>query len=438
MGFIEKIFERIDYPEVNEHFEKLESLLTSINQGIELALNGDESEEAFFALIKSNVDTWDDYIERSPIVDEYYYEVSRISDFILSGFYQRNLDYYEISWEKISSLMKWFRGIRRPCCYAQLLYYHQQLRQLRTLLLMYQSDGTILERTHKHLFEMGLQLLRVDEIEYLNAVYDENAIKGYSSTIGFITTRKMGSMPMIYWISDPVEQIAVSDNLYRFLKYAERAYRKQNVNGKIVESLEPYRVHFHHYEGLNVEGRFLLNGNMNGYLGYSDMEKAIIVGFSGTEFSSFMNWKTNICQFFGVLDPVYVQAAGLVRAVWLGKSHKKGFKDSKVIVCGHSLGGGLMQFAVSLINREDVIGYEYNSAGLSEQNVKKTNALLQECHSNVFHLYQPNDKVFTMPGCYQLGRSVNCPISVTNICDSHRISTMRKSTGKYIHDYVDV
>ena len=70
---------------------------------------------------------------------------------------------------------------------------------------------------------------------------------------------------------------------------------------------------------LCIEGRFHLDINLNGYVGL-DGNGNVILGFSGTEKDSWDNWKTDARQYFGSLDPVYVNAAMILDALWQEKS----------------------------------------------------------------------------------------------------------------------
>ena len=204
------------------------------------------------------------------------------------------------------------------------------------------------------------------------------------------------------------------------------------MKGCPVEMLDSYEIHFPRYGGKNIKGRFHLQGNMNGFIGTRrDKDNTIVVGFAGTELSSPKNWWTDLRQFLGYLDPVYVQAEGLVNAVWMGKQHKAGYEDSPIIVCGHSLGGGLMQYAVASLNKEDITGYGYNSAGLSPKNVNRLDPIE---YDRIFHLYLPNDFVFKLSSCKQLGKSVKMDKVVTSRCKAHCLGTMRANLRTHKDD----
>ena len=236
----------------------------------------------------------------------------------------------------------------------------------------------------------------------------------------------------IKWVTDRREATRIEELLSRNLKYADLARRKHTTTGNPVEVLDSYEVHFPRYGGKNIKGRFRLQGNMNGFIGTRrDKDNTIVVGFAGTEPSSPKNWWTDLRQFLGYLDPVCIQADGLVNAVWMGKQHKAGYEKSPIIVCGHSLGGGLMQYAVALMNKEDITGYGYNSAGLSPKNANRLDPI---DYDRIFHLYLPNDFVFKLSSCKQLGKSVKMDKVVTSRCKAHCLGTMRANLKTHGND----
>lgn len=434
MKVLESIFGHIIYSEVISLFDTLEELYLAIIQDLLLDLPKVATGEDVEALIEKQAEIWDRHIVQHQYSEEYRNQVRNIV-YTIRNYPISEVDFIEKDkrWrlDQLSPLTRWGERVEKPYSYVQLLYYHQLMRQLWRLVEMYQRNGSRGDNTRKHLFEVGLKLVRVKEVDYLERVYDTNAP---TNSLSFLKASDDLLKNKINWVIDAAKR-DLTEKLYCNLKYAERAYRKQDMNGVVVETLKPYKVYFHHYKGFNVDGRFSLYDNLNGYVGYRESDKTIIVGFSGTEKKSLQNWLTDACQYFGILDPVYLQAAALVRGVWMGKSHKKGFENSKVIVCGHSLGGGLMQYAVSMMQKDDIEGYGYNSAGLAETSMQEID---DKQPSNVFHLYQPNDVVFTLKHTYQLGKSVKCSNTVTGACKAHKIETMREQTGRYRNDYVEV
>jgi len=161
-----------------------------------------------------------------------------------------------------------------------------------------------------------------------------------------------------------------------------------------------------------------------GYRDIGNNKKEIIIGFSGTELCSIKNWSTNFHQFFGGLPLPYIQAYDIVESIWVGTRHKKGFKNAQIRVYGHSLGGGLMQYAVGRSSATDILGFGYNSAGLSFNNTKLLN--YTDPQKQIYHLYNPCDVVFILPSSIQLGVAVRFERKTLGPITAHITSTIRR------------
>lgn len=106
---------------------------------------------------------------------------------------------------------------------------------------------------------------------------------------------------------------------------------------------------------------------------YDKDKTAHCISFAGTRLKASsirkakvmtQNVITNAYQFVCGASKVYYAAVGIMLAMM------KTYPGEKILVFGHSLGGGLMQFACSSVNSPDVAGYGYNSAGLSWYNMR--------------------------------------------------------------------
>lgn len=106
---------------------------------------------------------------------------------------------------------------------------------------------------------------------------------------------------------------------------------------------------------------------------YDKDKTAHCISFAGTRLKASsirkakvmtQNVITNAYQFVCGASKVYYAAVGIMLAMM------KTYPGEKIFVFGHSLGGGLMQFACSSVNSPDVAGYGYNSAGLSWYNMR--------------------------------------------------------------------
>lgn len=144
------------------------------------------------------------------------------------------------------------------------------------------------------------------------------------------------------------EAIAVADYAYCENKKHKATYVQYNAL-PIDSSVIP----------TNEQGQFLLDRCLKGtVVELNDVKDTIWLGFTGT--NCFTHFITDVVQIMGGPDSVYFAAVGITRAV------KGLFPTKKIIVTGHSLGGGLTQFSVSAVMDSLIQGLAFNSAGLSE------------------------------------------------------------------------
>lgn len=430
MGLLNDIFSNVVFSEIDPLFDEMENVFLLLVEGYELNMPEEATDNGIYQRMEELLNRWDEKIPSRSRDLDVYFELSRdIYRQIEASYVNKDGEQRQELIADLKPLREWIYTSNYPS-FGWVLYHSQRIDQLRRLIDIYQKDAPKDIPTLRHLFELGLKMVRVDADRYLEYVYDVDEsrnIENYN-----ILSLLSNGLPEEYtryreenikWVTDRREATRIEEHLSRNLKYADLARRKHTTIGKPVEILDSYEVHFPRYGGKNIKGRFRLQRNMNGFIGTRrDKDNTIVVGFAGTEPSSPKNWWTDLRQFLGYLDPVYVQAAGLVNAVWMGKQHKAGYEDSPIIVCGHSLGGGLMQYAVALMNKDDITGYGYNSAGLSSKNVNRLAPIESD---KIFHLYQPNDVVFTLSSCKQLGKSVKLDKVVKSRCKAHCLDSMR-------------
>ena len=435
MKMLRTLFEGIEYDEVSGAFDGLEQTFSALVEPINLELPEIITENDVMTILKKNADEWDEIIRQNQEVENYITQTQgiyrQINSYWLKLLQADKVDIYDAT----ELVQKWFNEMHRPDSFSCLLFIHQRMRQLRHLVELFQRRTDKKKVTNRHLFERGFALLDTDGIRYLERVFNPHEGIVDRGTFGFLSSLKGWAWsypirPHIDWEKDATQVSIKADILYNHLKYADLAYRNHTTKGLVVDVLSPYTIHFNKYGGESISGRFQLQGNMNGFVGYRN-DNTIVVGLSGTEPFSCKNWKTNACQYFGRMDPVYLQAAGLVNSVWLSKTHKKGFKQKKVIVCGHSLGGGLMQFAIGLNGKIDMEGYGYNSAGLSRPNMQD---VWLDKPLKIHHIYQPMDAVFVLPFAVQLGRAVKSEGTVLDPIRAHLIGALRKYAGMHRYE----
>ena len=410
----------------------MESLFQLLLEDYDLNMTEDASDNGVYHQMENLLNKWEENIpSRSRDLDVYFELSHDIYRQIETSYINSREERQRELPPSLEPLRQWIYESHYSS-FGWVLYHSQRMAQLRRLIELYQKNAPNRILTLRHLFEQGLKRDRVDADRYLEYVFDldESRDSGNYNILSFLSFDQEVNYPLlreenISWVTDRSEAMGIEENLSRNLKYADLARRKHTMKVYPVEILDSYEVHFPRYGGKNIKGRFHLQGNMNGFIGTcKDESKTIVVGFAGTEPTSLKNCWTDARQYFGYLDPVYVQAAGLVNAVWMGKQHKAGYEKSPIIVCGHSLGGGLMQYAVASMNKKDITGYGYNSAGLSSKNV---NRLAPVEYDRIFHLYQSNDVVFTLSSCKQLGKSVKMDKVVTSRCKAHCLDTMRRN-----------
>ena len=429
MRALQEIFSNVRYEEVSPLFDEMEFIFLSLTDGYESRITDEMSDEELSQTLKSILTEWNERISRQADRWNGFFEIGRnIAYIINASIRNEDADTFHKATEGIGPLMQWVNYRDDSYTFTYVAYFSQRMLQLRKLVELYQKGASKQIVTLRHLFEEGLKKAGVPEERYLMYVFDHGHAQDFrqgdfQSLLMYESTLRSDHVPAkhIQWIRSTAWSEEIEERLSQNLKYADLAYRRHLAKGRHIEVLDSYKVHFGMYKGENINGRFHLQGDLNGFVGSLKRKPyTIIIGFSGTD--SARNWLTDLRQYFGFLDPVYVQALGLVRAVWAGKRHKKGYRQSPIVVCGHSLGGGLMQYAVASMNKDGIMGFGYNSAGLSKRYVERLPRELKA--SNIYHLYLPYDVVFRLPFAYQLGKSVRMRNTVLNPIKAHKLGVM--------------
>lgn len=153
--------------------------------------------------------------------------------------------------------------------------------------------------------------------------------------------------------------------------------------------------------------------------------------FGGTEFTDLSDWANNSAQWRGAVPPQYVQGADLAaRAI-------ARCAGRKIVIAGHSLGGGIAQYAY-LKTGQSHLTYTFNPAGLSMRRWLADTARgpSENVVAFIAHAYDPSsatalgrDVVSLIPGTYKLGVQVSVPVYSWSPTP-HFISELAEGLGK--------
>ena len=200
-----------------------------------------------------------------------------------------------------------------------------------------------------------------------------------------------------------------------YYKYVDEAYNYNNHTHnfeKISSCLyyNPYVKKSKNAKSLSLPClKFDLKNGVAG-LGWKN-DETFIIGFSGTQ--NKIMFLVDMSQIKD-LSPAYVSAAGLIEVI-KGKS-----LGNNIILCGHSLGGGLAQFAAAT-QEETIQAYCYNSAGL----VGAYNAIKNLLPiKNIYHFRLRNDIVSRFGKLIGEVYTIEYP---KNYYKSHGRETIKKS-----------
>ncbi len=130
-------------------------------------------------------------------------------------------------------------------------------------------------------------------------------------------------------------------------------------------------------------------------------QKGVVLSFAGTEFKltkrGVHNMVTDAAQILFGPETTYLAAVGLLKDV------ANCFTTDDIYVVGHSLGGGLMQYAVTGVGGDKIHGIGYNSAGLSNYSKKTlTGERIRHAEKRICHICAVTD--FISPIGSQIGR----------------------------------
>ena len=168
-----------------------------------------------------------------------------------------------------------------------------------------------------------------------------------------------------------------------------------------------------------LKPRFELGKGLKGFVGFDERYNCYVLSFQGT--NNAYNVLTDFHQALFGADITYLMSVGILGK--LVEQHQK----ANICVVGHSLGGGLAQYATLAIDSPNINTCCYNSAGLSDQSIAQLKN--QRLNNSVIeHLHIENDIVFKIGN--QLGSYFSIPAGC-NPKEAHKMSTVRKQTGNF-------
>jgi len=210
-----------------------------------------------------------------------------------------------------------------------------------------------------------------------------------------------------------------SCSLYEMIPVADLSYKlhsHQCPPDRPLYSLQGVTIPF---SNGNLKPRFELAKGLKGFIGFDVQKDCYVLSFRGT--NNAYNILTDIHQAFFGADITYLMSVGI-----LGKLVEL-HPQARIQVVGHSLGGGLAQYATLAIDSSTISTCCYNSAGLSNQSIAQLKN--QQLNNSVIeHLHIENDVVFKIGN--QLGSYFSIPAGC-NPREAHKMSTIREQTGNY-------
>lgn len=158
----------------------------------------------------------------------------------------------------------------------------------------------------------------------------------------------------------------------------------------------------------------------------------VVLSFAGTETSfskrAFHNVITDFAQIYFGPETTYMAAVGLLKDI------KANIPADELWVLGHSLGGGLMQYACVALENLRIHGIGYNAAGLSAYSLRTlTAARIKKMESSIIQIRSNSDYVSNMGK--QIGAKVKYVDTKKKL--SHSIDALNKSmNGDLIYCYL--
>ena len=214
-----------------------------------------------------------------------------------------------------------------------------------------------------------------------------------------------------------------SNNLLDMLPAADMAYQvhsEKTPSSMPSRFLDPVYISF---SDKTLSPILSLAKGLKGFVGFDNTNNAYVLAFRGTNPKSAYNIFTDIHQILYGADLAYLMSIGILSLLM---RHAKKDKNAKIHVVGHSLGGGMAQFATLAVCGDNINCYCYNSAGLSNNSVNQLKNTPTN-KANIEHLHADNDIVFAVGNQY--GKAIELQTN-KGPYSAHLIKTLRAQTQK--------
>lgn len=277
--------------------------------------------------------------------------------------------------------------------------------------------SSINKSNEAELFSLGCQVLKLNKISYCKFISkDIYRCKKALEPKSIFRTITEDILPLIklFKLRSVTPNIPNINEFKKYFIIADYAYKKFSIYKD--KSLIQNQWYLPQKKYKINNDRFNFNNMVYGIVLDNHIDE-IAIGFCGTDICHRpLTILIDASQIANV-SPGYVYAVGLVTHI------KNETPNKKIVVCGHSLGGGLAQFATAT-QENNVSAYCYNSAGLLGESLKVINQFSP--FSNIYHYRLEWDYV----SCF--GRLLNIVYTAKStrlMCFNHSRKALKKSLG---------
>ena len=351
-------------------------------------------EKWFLQRIENENDTYDSFIQ---FAREVLIIVNRILPKGSKLFYVVRRLMHTIPEQNVMSCVCFHAAMMNIC---DLVHLHRKPGKYKTGLMLINKAEDYLGLGRTHHIKVTLKLVHLCTMNWLLKTIDE--LRKLIGKNVFYKPSKLNALDVLE-VSIPLAKCAYNE-IYK---------------ARLITEIRLHNYSITLSNGFELEdGKINLPLGLKGYIASCPGVRRVVIGFRGT--SSIWNVITDLAQYLVGVSLVYKMALGLLLEL------KEKYPDRSFWVLGHSLGGGLTQFAVAGMDDKRFVGFGYNSAGLSNMAKGIFRARFSD---NIVHLHLKDDQVFFIGN--QLGGYTNQNSFVGDIVEAHKIETMERKRQFY-------